>query len=284
MSITMSFFLFSFINTLFLCLFLLFSLLNSDFTIFIFGTLLSIGKPKLGSFTIGQHGKTRFTAEFLTATNTLFWQLLIWTQIAIINLKTWCLKWQISINILKTNYIFYDRKKLPPQLSILVTSDKNYLTKVKVKRFQGIIIDDNLAFTPHIEHITEKCKIAYNRLTLYLYLSPHLALQLYKAFIRSKLESGCNVWGFRIHIDLHLEELQQHEAVKLMIKEDNYIHLNMIGRHKAHKMGSHFENIRSLTKQILQILSQTKNSHTHEDGGAKLRICFWHLLMNLKNK
>ena len=113
-------------------------------------------------------------------------------QIAIINLQTWCLKWQISINISKTNYIiFYDKKKLPLPPSIPVTIDRSSLTKVKAKRVLGIIIDEDLTFTPHIEHITQKCKITYNRLTLYPDLSSHLALQLYKGFIRSKLWKHC---------------------------------------------------------------------------------------------
>ena len=51
-------------------------------------------------------------------------------------------------------------------------------------------------------------------------------------------------------IDLCLEELQQHEAVKLLIKEDDYIQSNMKGSNKAQKMGSPFGNLRSLTKQI----------------------------------
>ena len=128
--------------------------------------------------------------------------------------------------------------------------------------------------------------------TLYPGLSAHLALQLYKAFIRSKLELGVTVWGFKIHnakhlkllqsakrdpaslilkimksiptdglwlqlsilpIDLRLQELQWHEVVKLLIKEDDYIQSNMIGRNK-----SPFENLRFINKQILQFLSQTK--------------------------
>ena len=40
-----------------------------------------------------------------------FYHLLIQTQIAIINLQTWCLKWQISINISKTNYVMFYGKK-----------------------------------------------------------------------------------------------------------------------------------------------------------------------------
>ena len=72
----------------------------------------------------------------------------------LINLQTWCLK-QISINIFKTKYIiFYDKKKLPPPPSILVTIDESSLTKVKAKRVLGIIIDEDLTFTPYTEHIT----------------------------------------------------------------------------------------------------------------------------------
>ena len=148
-----------------------------------------------------------------------FYHLLIQIQIAIINLQTWCLKWQISINISKTNYIiFYDKKKLPPPSSVTINGSS--LTKVKAKRVLRIIIDEGLTFTLHVGHITQKCKSAYSRLTIYPDLSPHLALQLYKAFIRSKLEFGCTVWGFRIHNAKHLKLLEsaQRGAASLILK------------------------------------------------------------------
>ena len=145
--------------------------------------------------------------------------------------------------------------------------------------------------------------MAYKRLTLYPDLSHHFALQLYKAFRRSKLEFDGSVWGFTIHnakykhlkllesaqrgaaslilrtmkstpldgleselsilpIDLRLGEHQRHEVVKLLI--DDYIQSNMQGRNKAHKMGSPFENLRSLTKQILEFFSQTKNCNVNQ--------------------
>ena len=69
------------------------------------------------------------------------------------------------------------------------------------------MIDEDLTFNSHIEHITQKCKIAYNKLTLYPDLSPHFALQLYKTFIRSKLEFGCSVLGFSINDTKHLNSL-----------------------------------------------------------------------------
>ena len=42
-----------------------------------------------------------------------FYSLLIQIQIAIINLQSWCKKWQIEINPTKTKYmVFYNKKKL----------------------------------------------------------------------------------------------------------------------------------------------------------------------------
>ena len=64
--ILMTFFLFYFKTMLFCCLlFLLFSLLNFDFTNCAFWYPLSIWE------TIGQIGKTVFTTEFVTVANTL---------------------------------------------------------------------------------------------------------------------------------------------------------------------------------------------------------------------
>ena len=50
--------------------------------------------------------------------------------------------------------VFYDKKKLPPDIP--VTIDEKPLTKVKQKRVLRVIIDENLRFTCHIEQITKK--------------------------------------------------------------------------------------------------------------------------------
>ena len=97
----------------------------------------------------------------------------------------------INQHLKKIYIIFFDKKKLSPSPSIPVTINENYLRKVKAKRVLGIKTEEYLTFTPHVEHITHKCKMAYNRLTLYPDLSPHLALQICKVFIRSKLEFDC---------------------------------------------------------------------------------------------
>ena len=108
---------------------------------------------------------------------------------------------------------------LPPP-SIPVTIDGSSLTNVQAKRVLGIIIDEDLSFKLHIEHITQKRKIAYNRLTLCPEFSPHLALQLYKGFAISNLGFGCTVCGFKIHNASHLKLLEsaQRGATSLILK------------------------------------------------------------------
>ena len=80
--------------------------------------------------------------------------------------------------------------------------------KYKLKRVLGIVIDENLTFTSHIENITIKCKQAYNRPILFPDLNPNLAVQLYKSYIRSRLEYNCVVRGHSIYSKNHAAMLE----------------------------------------------------------------------------
>ena len=232
-----------------------------------------------------------------------FYRLLIDTQIAIVSLQEWCSKWQISVNILKTTYmIFYDKKKMPAPSSIPLTINGKPLKRVFTQRILGIIIDSNLCFSPHIENITIKCKKAYNRLTLFPDLRPDLAIQIYKSFIRSKLEYGSAVWGHTLYnnkhlklleaaqrgalmlilrsmksspldameaelcispIDLRLQELQRNEAIKLLQKNDKYISDNMEKINKGNKP-TPLIHLGHMVKQVLNNISKTLKINTHQ--------------------
>ena len=56
--------------------------------------------------------------------------------------------------------VFYNKKKKPSPLSIPVTINEIPLKQVQTKRVLGIMIDENLTFTNHIENITIKCEQA----------------------------------------------------------------------------------------------------------------------------
>ena len=231
-----------------------------------------------------------------------FFHLLIDIQLSIINLQMWCYKWRISINISKTNYmVFYNKKNKPPPPSIPVTIDEIPLEKVHSKRILGIEIDEDLSFTKHIENITIKCKKASNRLTIFPELNPHLAVLLYKSYVRSKLEYGSAVWGYTINkknhlsmlesaqkgalslilrtlkstpsdaleselyippIDLRLQELQRHEAIKLLQKEDSYFSNKMKSQNSSN---SPFAHLSRLSKQLLSRLAASMGAKGPEN-------------------
>ena len=95
-------------------------------------------------------------------------QAMLDMQIAIINLQTWCSKWCISINTMKTLYmIFHNKKNTPASPPIPLTINGTPLKKVSSQQVLGIIINEDLTFTPHTEYITSRYKRACNRLTLF---------------------------------------------------------------------------------------------------------------------
>ena len=76
--------------------------------------------------------------------------------------------------------VFYDKKNKAPTVQIPITSDGNCLKQVSSKRVLGIIIDEELSFTPHVKNIyNKKSKQAYNQLTCFPEIPPDLVVQIY---------------------------------------------------------------------------------------------------------
>ena len=58
---------------------------------------------------------------------------------------------------MKISYmVFCDKKNKASPVQIPITIDGNYLRKVSSQRVLGVIIDEELYFTPHVENITKK--------------------------------------------------------------------------------------------------------------------------------
>ena len=59
-------------------------------------------------------------------------------------------------------------------------------------------------------------------------------------------------------VDLRIEELQRHEAGKLLTKKEEYIKANIEEQSYKQKFESPFCNLRSRAKQLIQHIAQTK--------------------------
>ena len=67
------------------------------------------------------------------------------------------------------------------------------------------------------QNIPNKCKKAYNRLTPFPDMRPDLAIQIFKSFIRSKLDYGNIILGYTIHTTKHLTLLEAAQIGPLML-------------------------------------------------------------------
>ena len=70
---------------------------------------------------------------------------------------------RLSLNVAKTNYMFFGKRKLPVDISIKI--NKEVIKRVSVTNFLGVMIDDKLTWKHHIDLVKSKlsrsCAVMY---------------------------------------------------------------------------------------------------------------------------
>ena len=103
---------------------------------------------------------------------------------------------RLSLNLNKTHFILFQRKRVRVSMSIDVIIDNVKIDMVERTKFLGVIIDQNLSFQSHINYI--KGKVARGIGILYKskpYFSFETMRMLYNAFIYPYFTSCIEVWG-----------------------------------------------------------------------------------------
>ena len=99
------------------------------------------------------------------------------------------------------------------------------MERVSSYKYLGVIICDDLSWSPHIDRITSKTRqligMLYRR--FYKWSSSRALLQLYLSFIRPHLEYAVHaqVWSPYLHKDMQKLELVQKFALKVCLKKWN---------------------------------------------------------------
>jgi len=125
----------------------------------------------------------RNLAELESEMNTDLSQLTSWLRIN-----------KLTLNVKKTHYILFGNKK---NLSLNVKIGDNCLEKKMSTRYLGLIIDSQLSWNLHINHVKEKI----TPITGVLYrlqglLPTSLLTSVYYAMVHSHLSYLCCIWGF----------------------------------------------------------------------------------------
>ena len=117
----------------------------------------------------------------------------------LIKVSDWLAVNKLSLNVNKTKYmIFHPRQKnlLPAQIPQIMINNKP-IEKVENFKFLGVIIDQNLSWNIHINHIANKLSRVCGILTKLKNMLPKNILRMiYCTLFLSHLNYGITAWGF----------------------------------------------------------------------------------------
>ena len=110
-------------------------------------------------------------------------------------LSSWIQCNRLSLNIAKTNYIIFSKTKLPSILPPLLIGGSP-IERVRSIKFLGVVIDEKLSWSEHINHVRGKLSRSLGMLQhVKNKLNNETLVQLYYAFIYPYLTYCIDIWG-----------------------------------------------------------------------------------------
>ena len=82
--------------------------------------------------------------------------------------REWILSNKLTLNISKSHYLIFHRKRVPVVLDPIVMGDQN-LERMTNTKFLGVILEENLKWDKHIQFVADKV----NKISGLLYLTRH---------------------------------------------------------------------------------------------------------------
>lgn len=134
--------------------------------------------------------------------------------------KDWLATFKLSLNLDKTNYMAFSLTEAnrPNFNSIMVdTGTQESIHGVEKTKYLGIILDQNLKWTHHIDYITGKLKgLIHKFYLLREFLSNRLMILIYKSLVESILRYGIIVWGGTYKTNLLSLKIIQNYLLKVI--------------------------------------------------------------------
>ena len=136
---------------------------------------------------------------------------------------------KLSLNLKKTHFVLFHKKRKKVILSEDLFIDNVQINRVEKTKFLGVVIDQNLSFQPHINHV--KGKVSRGIGILYkcrLYVKEETMRTLYNSFIYPHFTYCIEVWGniFETHLD-QLVKIQK-RAIRTIVGAKRFDHTQPI--------------------------------------------------------
>ena len=132
------------------------------------------------------------------------------------NISNWFKLNKLSLNIDKTNFMtFKNKHSKTPDLNFKIVIDNINIEKVKITKFLGILIDNNLSWKAHTSHIS-KIVSKYNGIIrkIRTYLTQDSLHTLYNTLVLPYLSYCTIVWGDRNNTNLESLFILQKKIIR----------------------------------------------------------------------
>ena len=126
--------------------------------------------------------------------------------------ERWSIENYLSLNPSKCKYMLISRKRTPTVPSAPLLLHNLPLCKVNTFKYLGILLSDNLSWSPHVHAVCSKARqilgLLYRR--FYNFSNSDTLIQLYTSLVRPHLEYACPVWS--PHLAKDIQEIERVQA------------------------------------------------------------------------
>lgn len=141
---------------------------------------------------------------------------------AISNLFEWFNANKLTVNLGKTSYtIFKKKKKKTPSYLNDIKIGNTVIHRVKSSKYLGVTIDENLDWKHHISNLKKSLiKIKNSFKIIKNHVPEHNKIQLFNSYFYSKIQYGIEVYGQASSKLIKQLQIQQSRALKILFNKD----------------------------------------------------------------
>ena len=185
---------------------------------------------------------------------------------------TWLQANKLSLNTKKTVYQIYNNTLNPAELNVTLNGDP--IEAVQSVKYLGMIIDPNLKWNLHIDHLTTVISRNIGVMSrAKFFLDTHLLTLLYNSLVLPYINYCCVVWGFTFPSYLNKIELLQKRAIRIITHQHRLAHTEEIFKSlkllKVHNIAKQQAIILMHRKLSLSLPSSVGGLFTLSDPSCK---------------
>ena len=136
-------------------------------------------------------------------------------------LQNWLIINRLSLNIDKTNFVFFRPYNKPLKKSITLLIQKKAIQEKNAVKYLGLLIDSGLTWKAHLENLSKKISKTIGLLyKIRPYVSKDILKMLYYSLVYSHISYGIEVWGSADPCHLNNILLIQKRAARLITRND----------------------------------------------------------------